>query len=133
MKNLKNYQIKGLRNTSASGTSVEKGEIYDVPKDISDDDAKALIKIKKAEIYVDPKELAARKAAGEKVEKANQAKAEDLQKLLDAANNRLVEVETEIEAETKRADDAEAKVAELEKTLVDAKKDVKPEGGKAKK
>lgn len=122
MKNSKNYQIEGLRNTSASGTSVEKGEIYDVPKDISDDDAKALVKMKKAEIYINPKELAARKAAGEEAEKANQAKAEDLQKLLDSANNRLVEVETKIEAETKRADEAEAKVVELEKALVDAKK-----------
>lgn len=133
MKNLKNYQIEGLRNTSASGTSVQKGKIYDIPKDISDDDAKALIKINKAKIYVDPEEAAKRKAAGEKVEKENQAKAEDLQKDLDVARNYIAELETSVETEKKRADDAEAQTAKLEKALAELERVAKQDTSKSKK
>lgn len=133
MKNFKNYQIEGLRNTSASGTSVQKGKIYDVPKDISDDDAKALIKINKAKIYVDPKEAAKRKAAGEKAEKANQAKAEDLQEDLDEARNYIAELEASVETEKKRVDDAEAQVTKLEKALAELERVAKQDTSKAKK
>ncbi|MEH6564637.1 MAG: hypothetical protein V7756_04850 [Halopseudomonas sp.] len=43
-------KIKALRNTSASGKDIEKGKTYTAPKDLSEADAKLLVRIRKAEL-----------------------------------------------------------------------------------
>jgi len=122
MKDSSNYEITALRNTGAGGKSLVEGKRYKIPTDVSSEDAKALVRMGKAEIYVDPEVLAARKKAGEEAEKANKAKADELQTALDEANNRIAELETSVADEKKRADDAEAKVVELEKVSKPNKK-----------
>lgn len=46
-------KIKATRNTSASGVDIRKGETYSVPADLSEADAKLLVRIRKAELVED--------------------------------------------------------------------------------
>jgi len=76
-------KIKATRNTSASGRDICKGVTYSVPKDLSEADAKALVKIRKAEWVVEeddtePKAKAkgGGKAAGKTGSKASAKPAE---------------------------------------------------------
>lgn len=46
-------KIKATRNTSASGVDIRKGETYSVPADLSEADARLLVRIRKAALIED--------------------------------------------------------------------------------
>lgn len=56
-------KIKATRNTSASGVDICKGVTYAVPKDLSEADAKLLVRIGKAELVADGDEAKPKAAA----------------------------------------------------------------------